>query len=533
MKAMKRINILVISILLILSCNKEEEILEIDPVQVEPEISITLVNDKLKFNSKESLKLFVDQSKQSKIKVKLDEFTKKGFNTLRPFFDDDDDEAINDFLIQKKAKITKKGYLYSAKSGDDDIDLDDELISDANFAAILNDNREIYVGDSLYIYTTLGAFSCKIADEDHLKSYLSNESSKISSKALLIASRGGCNMLKSGGSNDMLTPVRLTATAVDDRIVRYDSCGGSGGGSTGGSTGGSGGGSTGGSTSLQASMPIITPMSFGACQYSEDSIWQSIFGNRIKCNDYHDSTHRVQTQFYNENYGLFSKIGMKVKYQKKRLIGWSQSGTAEFVEMGVNSLMFTYKNPNTIYNPWANGHIKYKYKGVTYDMQGRVIQDRVSEPAWPLDNEDEVLIPLVIEINDIIFPKWNIHFEGVTAGNLNDGIKELLKGAKGALGSVLKKELEDNKVKVRIVRYGVNETQILVTNRVTRGRSYTDYKFPPSFLLSYNSENGSNAWKIFADQLNAKKHEKVVIDMYGAALRNDVLKGKRVIGKGK
>lgn len=270
---MKRINILVISILLILSCNKEEEILEIDPVQVEPEISITLVNDKLKFNSKESLKLFVDQSKQSKIKVKLDEFTKKGFNTLRPFFDDDDDEAINDFLIQKKAKITKKGYLYSAKSGDDDIDLDDELISDANFAAILNDNREIYVGDSLYIYTTLGAFSCKIADEDHLKSYLSNESSKISSKALLIASRGGCNMLKSGGSNDMLTPVRLTATAVDDRIVRYDSCGGSGGGSTGGSTGGSGGGSTGGSTSLQASMPIITPMSFGACQYSEDSIW--------------------------------------------------------------------------------------------------------------------------------------------------------------------------------------------------------------------------------------------------------------------
>ena len=401
------------------------------------------------------------------------------------------------------------------------------MISDENFASILNENREIYVGDSLYVYTTLGMFASKIEDEDHLKNYLSNESSKISGKQSLIEARDPCYVLKSAGASDMLTPVRLSTTAVDDRIVRYRSCG------VGGSGGGSTGGSGGGSTSLQASMPIIKPMSFGACQYSEDSIWQSIFGNRVKCNDYHDSTHRVQTQFYNENYGLFAKIGMKVKYQKKRFIGWSQSSTADFVEMGINSLMFTYKNPNSIYNPWANEHVKYKYKGITYNFQGRVVQDRVIEPAWPIDNEDEVLIPLVIEINDIIFPKWDIYFEGVTAGNLNDGIKEVLKGAKGALGSAFRKELQDNKVKVRIVRYGKNETQIVVSNRVTRAKSKTQYKFPPSFLLSYNSKNGTNAWKIFQDQLNAKKHDKVVIDMYGAALRRNVLKGKRVIGKGK
>ncbi len=391
----------------------------------------------------------------------------------------------------------------------------------------MNENREIYVGDSLYVYTTVGEFACKISDEDHLKNYLSNESSKISSKQSLIAARGNCNIRKSGGSNDMLTPVRLTATAVDDRIVRYKSCGG------GGSSSGSGGSSSGGSTSLQASIPIIKPMSFGACQYSEDSIWQSIFGNRIKCNDYHDSTHRVQTQFYNENYGLFNKIGMKVKYQKKRFVGWSQSGTADFVEMGVNSLMFTYKSPINIKNPWANEHVKYKYKGVTYDFQGRVIQDRIIEPAWPLDNEKEVLIPLVIEINDFIAPKWNIRFGGFTAGHLNDAIKAVLKEAKGALGSVFKKELADNKVKVRIVRYGKDDIKIVVASRVTRGKSYTDYKFPPTFLLSYNSENGDNVWKHFIDQLNTTKHENVYIDMYGAALRRNVLKGKRVIGKGR
>ncbi len=57
----------------------------------------------------------MDQSEQSKIKSTVGEFTEKGFNTLRPFFDDDDDDAINNFLMQKKALISKKGYLYSAK----------------------------------------------------------------------------------------------------------------------------------------------------------------------------------------------------------------------------------------------------------------------------------------------------------------------------------------------------------------------------------------------------------------------------------
>ncbi|VAW12216.1 hypothetical protein MNBD_BACTEROID03-463, partial [hydrothermal vent metagenome] len=75
MKAIKRINILVIFILLIFSCDKEQEIVETDPVQVQPEIGITLVNDKLKFNNKESLTFFLNQSEQSKIKSKVDEFT--------------------------------------------------------------------------------------------------------------------------------------------------------------------------------------------------------------------------------------------------------------------------------------------------------------------------------------------------------------------------------------------------------------------------------------------------------------------------
>ena len=393
---MKNIFILLLAILIVSSCTKEQETLSFDTNVDESLVEVKLVNDKLKFADKESLTLFMEQNDQSEIKKKVSKFTEQGFKTLRPFFEDNEEEAMNDFLVRKQAKIAKKGYLYSSKSNDDEIDLDDELISDANFAAILNEDRAIYVGDSLYIYTTLGAYACKIEDEEHLRNYLSNESSKISSKEKLLAARGSCNYYISSYSRDMLEPIELRKVPINSKINRYESCGGgSGGGSGSGSGSGSGGSS---STSLQASMPIITPMSFGTCKYSENSIWQSIFGNRVKCNDYHDSTHRVQTQFYNENYLLFNKIGMKVKYQKKRFIGCSQSGTADYVEMGINSLMFNYKNPYTLHNPFSTHHIKYKYKGVTYDMQGRVIQDSMIEPAWPISNESQILIPLVIEI---------------------------------------------------------------------------------------------------------------------------------------
>ena len=99
MNEIKHISILMICILLMFSCDKEQEILATDPIQAEPEIQITLVNDKLKFDNKESLEFFVNESGHSRIKAKVEEFTENGFNSLRPILDDGDDDGINNFLM--------------------------------------------------------------------------------------------------------------------------------------------------------------------------------------------------------------------------------------------------------------------------------------------------------------------------------------------------------------------------------------------------------------------------------------------------
>ena len=78
-----------------------------------------------------------------------------------------------------------------------------------------------------------------------------------------------------------------------------------------------GSGSTLGSSSSNSDpdeIPMLNAQDFGTCAYSENSLFQQIFGNTVKCNDYFDDKHRIQTKVYNENYLIFASIGVSAKY---------------------------------------------------------------------------------------------------------------------------------------------------------------------------------------------------------------------------
>ncbi|PHQ61133.1 MAG: hypothetical protein COC08_06055 [Maribacter sp.] len=92
-------------------------------------------------------------------------------------------------MASKKSKIAKRGLLYSLKGDADEIDLDDELVADEGFAAVLNDDREIYVGNKFYKYTTNGLYFCKRKHEKEPRKYLKNLGSTITSKDQLITAK--------------------------------------------------------------------------------------------------------------------------------------------------------------------------------------------------------------------------------------------------------------------------------------------------------------------------------------------------------
>lgn len=492
--------------------------------------NFSIVDGKLKFQSKQSLEAFMDK-KPEDVRQMIKSISTESFKTLRPGYDETQTKKIDHFLKKKQEKIRNSNFLYSLKSGDndEDIDLDDELISDEKFASVLNENRELYVGDSIYVYTTNGVYFTSIEKEDLLHEYLDNLGKQFTKsqmrqqkKQKILANQ---KREEAEISSLSLEPVEGELTAIDDNIMYYEPIIAPDDPYTGG-----GGSYGGGGSSTSDDYPILKPKQFGSCVYSPDSLWQQAFGERVKCNDYHDDEHRIQTQFYNENYYVYATIGAKAKYQKKRFIGWSESSTADFVELGINYVKYTYEFNAPQYNPHDMKYISYKYNGVTYDTDGYVMDYNMPMPNnWPIKNEGVPLVTLEIVINElgVNYDENSPYvFDG---GQANDIIQDLITQAARSVPG-LANDLDQNKVDIEIMKFSPGKATYIVNNRVLRDGSNASKNFDFNFLATYSSDEDYDDFSALLDQLNAKRYKDVSVDIYGAGLRHGVWKGKRIIG---
>lgn len=177
---MKKIKYLIVAfVLLVISCNKDE-VIEHKSTQAITE-KIEVENGVLSFSSKDllsetikGLKEISDQEKE----VELASFYKKGFMPLYPYFKETDDERIKQFSERKQSRLQKitslnlQARMVIDEDGEVVEEFDDDLISDDEFAAILNDEREVIVGDTLYKYTYSGMFSVHKNDKPILDNYI-------------------------------------------------------------------------------------------------------------------------------------------------------------------------------------------------------------------------------------------------------------------------------------------------------------------------------------------------------------------------
>jgi len=512
--------LMTLGLLLTHSCTKEEPIVSQDNTNVAtvPE-TITLEENILSFDSKETLTALLENDNEGILDQTMQSLSDKGFTALRPIFTDLDGPEVESFLAHKASLIQSKGILYSTRGNDAELDLDDEVISDGKFAKVLNENRELIVGNNYYVYTTNGLYFCEKSKKETLQNYLVSLSTDKNFKPYERRSCGDENMLRSSGDVLQLAPIEGEVKQVTSEINQFvSSCSGGGGGGTGGGTGGSSGGSSSSSTP-----PILIPQSFGQCTYSEDSIFQKIFGNTVKCNDYHDSTHRIQTKVWNENYFLWSSVGVSAKYQKKRFIGWSESSTSDGVRLGLNHAIYTYKSPMSPYNTHDPKRVIFKYKGVNYNQNGQVVTSYpINSSVWPFpQNETLGAIEIYIFGDDRYWP--------LTGKDANKTINQLLSQARGAIRG-LSNDMNNDKVGIQVVKFLPTSFRITQADVLLKHRSQAKRTLDFNFLLKFKSGN-SDIFQNVVNQLNAEKYDKIEIDMYGAALRNGKWKGKRIIGK--
>ena len=415
--------VLSISLFFFFVCCQQDEIL------LEKKLPVTgdpiLVGKRLAFNSQQHLNFFVNDSKNrelGELKVKISKFEESGFRSLLPTFESTDLQRIVEY---------KKGKSINSPSGRaplESIDAEeDEVIYDPNFALVLNDGRELIVGDKLYKFTEYAVFYTETNNDAEIAKYVKQVQD--------------CNLTLSPGKtfigNDVYAFVPEPVDDICDYEVDPDDV---------------------------AYIPaaVISPkeqfmLNMSTCIYEEHG-FDNVFGPSKKCIDKFASDRRIKTRAWNQNYFLYTSIGIRTKTQKRTLGIWWASDSDE-LELGYEVVKYRYDgiDPSSIINQIRNNSLGlnyvYEYKGYLINQYGIISSNNNWGSGaslfqkWPMDDPNSRVLkiylgdPITNFVNKI--DKDLLSIEGK---ELNKQVKALTKQGWDAVSRYLKEESKEGAV---------------------------------------------------------------------------------------
>lgn len=253
---------------------------------------------RLEFSSREHLVHFINESKKqdiNELKSKIRNFESCGFRSLLPTFTSED-------VARVEAYKRRKGLQFGGK-GADTMDADeDEIIADPNFALVINDDRELIVGNDLYKFTEYAVFFTELGNEAEIKTYLQ------------AIERCELSLTASGVQYVGNKVYAFIPQPVDD-ICDYEIDNGNDEADMIGST----------SQSLTREQYIAQ---MKTCEYQEN-LFDKLFGPSEKCIAKFESDRRIKTRAWNQNFLIYSSVGIRTKTQKRTLGIWWASDSDE------------------------------------------------------------------------------------------------------------------------------------------------------------------------------------------------------------
>ncbi|MEA3317212.1 MAG: hypothetical protein U9R54_04585 [Bacteroidota bacterium] len=312
-----------------MSCEKVDEVIEPDnKLVVDPTVNV--VDGHLRFENSGSFNNLLEQ---------MHEFGKSSLD--KEFYDD---------MERQGFRGLNKGLFTRLKSGSLET-VEDTLVLDPYFAALLNDEREIEVNGVLYKITEHGTFITAPSRLDELNVIIDDYTSNNKSIKTLKPIEENMYEIENGiyvyDSQRMIEPIE---DIYDDEY----------GGGSGGSSGGSGG-SSGGSTTSTNPYENISWHNFDAHTWV-GTAFQALFGRTKAYTRKFSSKRRIKVNFYSVDFKIYSGIGLNVKYQKKNWIGWSKTECKELTwgwEGVEYYYKFDYSYPSGIQTP-----VRKEYSGV-------------------------------------------------------------------------------------------------------------------------------------------------------------------------
>lgn len=283
------------------------------------------------------------------------------------------------------------------------------------------------------------------------------------------------------------------------------------------------------------------------------NFWDQILGPSKSCYDYSSDEHRIKTKAWSQNLQIFSDVGLKVKAQKKRFLGWSQQDIPELC-LGYNYAEFTYEIPNYVPAgaPVNNPAIYYAVNGVWYN--GLTGSQMFVDPStlrtfsmfntFPLD-QDKRFVSIFLKqsyketlINVMGVPRSiaETYFQSGTA-KLKVSEVKLVNDALNSLVKNVFKQVEKN------IGKKVEETTFSITSEEPDFGTL-NFKFGNYFEEAQNTHKIKSvlAWNVFVNLnigvgsnsgvnggFEATPYKKFAISAYGLGYKNDQWRGSIVI----
>lgn len=505
--------IAIISLTILSSCENNFEDKQGFEIPNSLATKLELIDGTIKIENKTILKEILKSYKkeaiqQNEFNNEIRNMQSRGFKPLTPIFDENDTEKIKNFFLAKKERLQKRniefGITSKSSKSDEEIEFDDELISDPVLTGLLNENKEIYVADSVYKYTENGLYFCLVKDKQKLYDYLNKLSSTSKNKNIT-------NKMIPEEITEVSNGINRFVPIINSEISYNNPA------------------------PTSVSSPALLKQNLPICRIEKQGWLEKIFGEtEVDTEDYGDGK-RVKIKFWNQNYFLFSSIGCSARFQKRvkilGIMGWQKSYATQ-IELGVNSIEYTYSFnvPQFNASKYQYNTVFFESNGLKFNQEGKIIDKMPTDkPGFIFDAESPQDALNITICNDIV--------QVLNAKEANQIIDNLAKSAVNALPAMTDKYLLQNKIANGKIKYNV----IIATpldNKVTfkvmgikwtnnNDNAITNY-FDFNFLLTWK-----NTYVNPGDYLNGlvggKKYKALSADIYGAALYNNEWKGRRLI----
>lgn len=561
---MKKIYLIFIIILITFSCEKDDNLTTLDNQQNKIEVE----NGILSFSNKDFLGETITELKQMNEEdkeLKLNKFYDKGFMPLFPHFQENDIEKIQIFSERKKEKIQKVISLknsmnstFQEKSVPTEIDedgelveeFDDDLISDDDFASVLNDQREVIVGDTLYKYTYSGMFSVHKTEKAVLDNYISENNIEYLIPDVSVIQRGKTN-----------PTAKITKSIPTESMIMnsIDECGGSysnspvneltladafgqDGCSSGGSSGGSTGGSTGGSpgSTVDHTQNLINLIDdLDACNTLNGFLNSGfgLLGVSKKCYANFDSKYRTKTKYWKENYIIWNSIGVKVKHQKKGWTGLWRAKSTDEVALSISQATFKYTiNIPNFPSSYAPPRM-YFFEDKIFNSQAQLMNysNAIYKPPFPvIPFNSEVIITEFLQNDWIAYDLSVNKMRELFYQGIWQGAKSIVQ--------TYKNRQPKNVTHIIYTPTVVYLNYVDIENRKVNTKKIVnrlDYNFGIGFKFNVNVDAQGNYSADFGDSFGdvlgnviipkLYDYDEVKMDFVGASRRGNTWKGSRII----